>query len=179
MNTKDFIQRMHNYQAQDRIENVLETEREDIPDFRFNYMVKINKNGKDVLYFDDCGQKGCLSEFEKTEDGLTRYQVFLHNHLEDGGGYFYLLSRPTNHKIDDFKTWWVISGLGEPRPVDKKVIEHLLDNKDKCAEIIDIAKRMNAEIFDFSYREESNYRDNEPWTSIDDAIEIEEKHKAK
>ena len=119
MEIKEFIQRMHNNQAHIKIEELLKTEGKTIPDFGYNYIVKINNNGKDVVYFDDMGQKGCLSEFEKTEDGLTRYQVFWYNQLEDGGDYFYTLSKPTNRKIDEFTRWGIISGLGDPRPVDK------------------------------------------------------------
>lgn len=138
----------------------------------YNYFVTINENNKDIKYFNENLQQGCASPFETTEEG-TKYQILWRSNDEEGG-LFYKLTPPIDVDWNSKDDWWKLSGLpGTKTLVNDEVIKHLLDNQDKCSEIIDMTKRLKGEVFGENYRTSSNYRDTEPWATVDEALNIE------
>ena len=64
----------------------------------------MEKNGKEVTYFNDKNQRGCFSEFEKTKNG-TKYQILWHDNNEDNDEFYYKITEPTDVKMKDIHEW--------------------------------------------------------------------------
>ncbi len=119
-----------------------------------------------VIFFDEHGIEGCFVLKGIADDGKYIYEMFYLNKAEDSGEYFFGI------KVSDGP----ITELVQPTveyTFDKTVVECLVRNNDVA--IINKAKDLNAEVYGEEYRQNSSYRGNDPWASIDDAVELAKK----
>ena len=156
------------------IEETLKTEGKPIESQGYQYCVTVDNNGKKVMYFDDEFEIGCASAYGKEENG-TVYQVFWKCIAEDDMGFYYGITKPLDIDLDELDSWLPLGrSLAKQYYFSKGILRHLVEEKENCSEIIDMAKRMKAEVLGEEYRTQSSYRDSDPWASIDDAISIAE-----
>ena len=166
-------------EMREEIEETLKTEGKPIESKGYQYCITVDNNGKRVMYFDEAFEIGCASAYEETEKG-TVYQVFWQCIAEDDMGFYYGVTKPLDVDIDDIHSWLTLGrSLASQYYFSKGVLNHLIEEKEKCSEIIDMAKRMKAEVLSQDYRTQSSYRDSDPWASIDDAISIAEEETKK
>lgn len=160
------------------LKRVLTTINEPIPYIDASYFIQMEKNGKEVTYFNDKNQRGCFSEFEKTEEG-TRYQILWHDNNEDNDEFYYKITEPTDVKSKDIYQWNQLRSLpGNTRYLTKGTLTFLEENEDKCSEIIDTAKRLRADVFGYTPEERAAiYNDKSIVEKVDAAFyndELEE-----
>ena len=175
------------------LKEVLTTEDKPIPYIDNSYFIKLDNNGKEVTYFNDKNQRGCFSVFEKTDEG-TRYQILWHDNNEDVDEFYYKITEPTDMEMDEFYKWEQLRIInGKTGYLTSETLSFLEENKDKCAEIIDTAKRLRADIFGYTpedreeiYKDkhliqemDTAYYNGEIWDMIKDDELEENKNKVK
>ncbi len=153
-----------------KLKRVLTTENDPIPYIDTSYFIDIKQNDKDVTYFNDLNQRGCFSEFDKTQEG-TRYQILWHDNNEDSDEFYYKITEPTKTEMKEIYRWQQLRALpGNTRTLTNGTLTFLEENQDKCAEIIDTAKRLRADVFGYTPEDRKEiYKDNSLTNKIDEA----------
>ena len=104
---------------------------------------------------------------EMTDNDKYLYEVLWRNNDEDSGEYFFGIL-VTEEPITELKKQPTVFIT-----LNKEVVDSLVKNDE--LEILDKAKELDAEVLGKDYSQESSYRGDEPWATINDAIEIAKK----
>lgn len=118
------------------------------------------------IEFNEYGIVGCAVFKKTTDDGKYVYESFWHNDAEDSGEYFFgivVSNEPITVMVQPVFTC----------TFNKDILDCLVKRNE--IEILNKAKELGAEVLGNEYSQSSSYRGNEPWATIDDAIEIAKK----